>query len=62
MTEVKVMTPKEYAKHLKDFCGLKDEEIKMVLTNVFKKIQKEELMGSIKGGKKWQKETKVLQK
>jgi hypothetical protein len=41
MTEYKLLTAKEYAKHLKDYCQLKDFEVELVLQNVYKRAKEE---------------------
>ena len=41
MTEYKLLTPEEYTKHLRDYCHLKPEEIEIVLSNVYKRMNKE---------------------
>lgn len=40
-TQRKLLTPDEYARHLKDRCGLTETETRMVLANVYKRIEKD---------------------
>jgi hypothetical protein len=37
----KLLTPDEYAFHLKNYCHLTDQETKIVLANVYKRIEKD---------------------
>ncbi len=41
MTDSKVLSPKEYAKHLKDYCNLTEQEVEIVLKNVYKREKQE---------------------
>ena len=55
MTVSRVLTPEQYTQHLKKYCGLKDDEIKIVLDNVYKRMKKEK---QIEKNIKIQKKTK----
>jgi len=41
MTEYRILTPTEYSKHLKDYCHLRDDEVEVVLNNVYKRMNRE---------------------
>jgi hypothetical protein len=44
MTENRLLTPEEYTKHLRDYCHLKPDEIEVVLNNVYKRINREQVL------------------
>ena len=54
----RMLTAEEYTQHLQQYCGLKDDEVKFILANVYKRMKLENKFGGKKYGKEKQESNK----
>jgi len=47
----RMLTAEEYTQHLQQYCGLKDDEVKFILANVYKRMKLEKKLGGKEYGK-----------